>query len=369
MEENRPGGVTVLFVEDERDIRDVVAGLLKASGYNCIVAENGREGLELFRRHTPDIVLSDIMMPLMSGLEMARAIRVDYPEAQFIFMTAFGDCKFIFEAIEIGVSQYIVKPVELPKLLAAISHCKATTRLKNEARRVQQLEAIGVLAGGLAHDYNNLLQMVLGYVSLAKLTIEPGSTAYAHLSLAESITGDARELSQRLQIFSSGGSGPRQRMSLSPLLTTGVRAALGETAVTPVFDLPPDIPLLMLDKPQIQQVISHLTDNAVEAMPQGGVLEVGARIIRLSRDSGLLLPSGEYVQISFSDTGIGIPPENLPRIFDPYFTTRQMDSHKGRGLGLSVCHSIIRQHGGLISASNATPAGAVITIWLPVADP
>jgi signal transduction histidine kinase len=368
MKENMPCFVSILYVEDESATRAEVASLLKLSGYNCVVAENGREGLELFRRHTPEIVLSDIMMPVMSGLEMARAIRADFPDALFIFMTAFGESKYILEAIDIGVTQYVVKPVELPKLLAAISHCESNIRQKAEARRVHHLEAIGVLAGGLAHDYNNLLQIVMGYVSLAKINVEQDSTAYTYLSMAESVTKDARDLSRRLQTFSAGESGPRQKMSLAPLITAGVRDALGGAAIIPVFDLPPEMPQVMLDTSRMQQVISHLTINAVEAMPQGGTLEVRASVSRLSRDTGLPLAPGDYVQITFSDTGHGIPPENLPKIFDPYFTTKKMDSRKGQGLGLSVCYSIIRQHGGLISASNSSFAGATFTIWLPVAD-
>ena len=363
-----PGTVSVLYVEDETATRELVTNLLKMNGYRCIVAENGREGLELYRRHTPDIVLSDIMMPVMSGLDMARAIRADFPEAHFIFMTVFGESKFMLEAIDIGVNQYVVKPVEVPKLLAALSHCAAIIRLKAEARRVKHLEAIGVLAGGLAHDFNNLLQVVLGYVSLAKMSVEPGSRAYTHLVMAESVSNDARELGQRLLTFSGGGSSPRDKIPLTPLIISGVKAALGGSAITPVFDLAPDMPQVMFDKTQMQQVISHLTVNAVEAMPQGGTLEVVARTCSLSRESGLPLPAGNYVQITFSDTGKGIPAANLPKIFDPYFTTKDMCFHKGQGLGLSVCHSIIRKHGGLISADNSSDAGAAFNIWLPVAD-
>lgn len=361
------GTVTLLYVEDETTTRELVTNMLKLYGYNCIVAENGQQGLELYRRHTPEIVLSDIMMPAMNGLEMARAIRKDFPEVQFIFMTALGESKFILEAIDIGVSQYVVKPVEISKLLEAISHCDAINQLKAEAQRVKHLEAIGVLAGGLAHDYNNLLQAVMGCVSLAKMSVEPDSEACTHLNMAERVSNDARELSQRLLIFSGGASGPMQKMSLTPLITSSVRAALGGAAITPVFDLPTGIPQVMLDMPQMQLVISNLTVNAVEAMPQGGMLQIAARDSSISKESGLPLPPGNYVQITFSDTGNGILPENLPKIFDPYFTTKKMGVSKGQGLGLTVCHSVIRKHGGLIRASNSSDTGATFNIWLPVA--
>jgi signal transduction histidine kinase len=362
------GTVPLLYVEDEPATRELVTYVLKQKGYNCIVAENGQQGLELYRRHTPEIVLSDIMMPSMDGLEMARAIRKDFPEAQFIFMTALGESKFILEAIDIGVSHYVVKPVEIPNLLAAISHCVAIISLKAEARRATQLEAISILAGGLAHDYNNLLQAVMGCVSVAKSCVETGSEAYTHLAMAESVSNNAREISRRLLIFSGGGSGLMQKMSLAPLIISAVRAALGGAAITPVFDLPPDIPQVMLDMTHMQMVITNLTVNAVEAMQQGGMLQVAASLNSISRDSGLPLPPGDYVHITFSDTGIGIPTENLPKIFDPYFTTKKMGVNKGQGLGLSVCHSIIRKHGGLISAENSSDAGATFNIWLPVAD-
>jgi len=362
------GTVSLLYVEDDIATRELVTNILELNDYNCIVAENGRQGLELYRRHTPEIVLSDIMMPDMNGLEMARAIRTDFPEALFIFMTALGESKFILEAIDIGVTQYVVKPVDLPKLLAAVSHCAAIISLKAEARRIKQFEAIGILAGGLAHDYNNLLQAVMGCVSVAKSCAEADSEAYTHLTMAESVANDAREISQRLQIFSGGGGGPMQKMSLEPLIISGVRAALGGAAVTPVFDLPPDLPQVMVDMTHVQLVITHLTVNAVEAMPQGGMLQVAARVMSISHESGLPLPPGDYVHITFSDTGSGIPPENLSKIFDPYFTTKKMGVNKGQGLGLSVCHSVIRKHGGLVSANNSSDAGATFDIWLPVAD-
>jgi len=368
MKNEIPGNVSLLYVEDDPATREMVAKMLKKNGFNCIVAENGQEGLELYRRHLPEIVLSDIMMPVMSGLEMARAIRADFPEAQFIFMTALGESKFILEAIDIGVNQYVVKPVELSKLMAAISQCVAILRLKAEAHRIKHLEAISVLAGGLAHDFNNLLQVALGHVGLAKKRVEPGSSAYTHLDMAESVSKDARNLGKRLGTLARGESGVRQKMPLPPVIRYSVEAALSQTSITPTFDLPSDLPQLSFDKTQMEQVVSHLTVNAIEAMPQGGKLGIAASVSSLSLGSSLLLAPGDYVCIAFSDTGKGIPPENLPKIFDPYFTTKEMDFNKGKGLGLSVCHAIISRHGGQITVYNSPDAGATFNIWLPVAD-
>ena len=128
MKKETPDNVTLLYVEDDTATREMVTKTLQMNGFNCSVAKNGREGLELYRRHLPEIVLSDIMMPVMGGLEMARAIRSEFPDAQFIFTTARGDSKSILEAIDIGVNQYVVKPLELSKLMAAISRCVTIIR-------------------------------------------------------------------------------------------------------------------------------------------------------------------------------------------------------------------------------------------------
>ena len=368
MENAMPEAVTLLYVEDDTATRELVAYLLKMSGFNCIVAKNGQEGLELYRRHSPEIVVSDIMMPVMSGLEMARAIRADFPETQFIFMTALGETKFILEAIDIGVSQYVIKPANLSKLLAAISHCVAILRSKADAQGLKHLEAIGVLAGGLAHDFNNMLQIVLGSVHLAKKFVDPGSPAFTYLKEAESISVDARNLGKRLGTLARRECGLKRKMNVTPVILYSVKAALSGTSITSTFDLPPDLPEVSFDKTQMEQVFSHLTVNAIEAMPQGGNLEITARVSVIPQHAASLLAPGRYVCISLRDTGKGIPPKNLTKIFDPYFTTKEMDSHKGRGLGLSVCHAIISRHGGMISANNSSDSGAVFNIWLPASE-
>jgi signal transduction histidine kinase len=362
-----PGTVSLLYVEDDAATREMVTKMLKMNGFNCIVAQNGHEGLELYRAHLPEIVLSDIMMPVMSGLEMARAIRADFPETQFIFMTALGDSKSILETVEIGVTQYVVKPVDLSKLLAAITQCIALLRLKAEAHRVKHLEAIGVLAGGLAHDFNNMLQIVLGNVHFAKKFVDPASEAFTYLKQAESISVDARNLGKRLGTLARRESGLKRKTQLTPVILYSVKAALSGKSITTAFDLPPDIPQVSIDKTQMEQVFSHLTINAIEAMPQGGKLEIAASVSSLPPGFSSLLAPGDYIRITFRDTGKGIPPENLPKVFDPYFTTKEMDFNKGRGLGLSVCYAIISRHGGQISAHNSPDAGATFNIWLPVA--
>lgn len=360
--------ITLLYVEDDTPTRKQVTRLLELSGYSCIVAENGREGLDLYRQRTPDIVLTDIKMPGMNGLEMARAIRLEFPEAQFIIMTAFGETNYLLEAIDIGVSQFVSKPVEFQKLQAAIARCIQTIKLKTEAQRSRHLEAVSILAGGMAHDFNNLLQVILGYISLAKMNTESGSKVYEYLGLAEKGSDQARELGQRLLTLANSSGSVKQTGPLAPLIKTSVNAMLCGTAITPIFDMQPEVPDAYFNEMQIRQVVTHLVENAKDAMPHGGILRVSARGQVISNGDGFMLPPGEYLHFTFNDNGTGIPADILPKIFDPYFSSKEMGNTKGQGLGLTVCYSIITRHGGMITAESVMGEGSTLHIWLPAAQ-
>jgi PAS domain S-box-containing protein len=240
-------------------------------------------------------------------------------------------------------------------------------RTAEQLRMAQKMEAVGILAGGMAHDFNNLLQSILGYIFLAKMNVESGSDIHEHLDAAEEITGQACELGQRLLILSRGGMTIMRATSLMPLILTVVDEAIKNTAITGVYDLPESMPLVTVDASQIQQAFSHLAANAIEAMLETGTLRVSGRTLTISDQHELPLKPGNYVHISFSDTGPGIPAENLPRIFDPYFTTKELWSQKGLGLGLALCHTIIRKHNGLITAESRPGEGATFHIYLPFA--
>jgi signal transduction histidine kinase len=369
MTPNQAGhNITLLYVEDDPATRMQVTRLLELSGYHCIVAENGREGLELYRQHTPDIVLTDILMPVMNGLEMARSIRAEFPETQFIIMTAFGETKYLLEAIDIGVSQFVSKPVEFQKLLTAVARCVHTIKLKGEAQHARHLEAISILAGGMAHDFNNLLQVILGYISLAKISTETGSKTSEYLAMAEKGSAQARELGQRLLTLANGSGNLKHSKNLMDLITSAINSSLSGTGIEHEIEMSPDIPALLFNETQMLQVISHLIENAKDAMPYGGTLNVSAHGQIINGDDGIMLPPGDYLHITFADSGKGIPGEALTRIFDPYFSSKDMGNRKGQGLGLTVCYSVIRRHGGTITAESLPGEGTTIHIWLPAAQ-
>lgn len=367
------GDISLLYVEDEAATREQVSRVLTSRGYRITTAENGEQGLETFREHSPDIVLTDIMMPRLNGLEMARAIREISSDTQIACMTAFNDASYLIEAIDIGINQFVLKPVEFTRLFTALDRCQEMVELKKrqqileaENLRAKKIEAIAILAGGMAHDFNNLLQVILGYVSLARMNAEPGSKTESLLAIAEGASDSARELGVRLLTFAKGGEAFMKPVEPGPIIRKCVEDELTPAMlIRTTIDIPDNLPRVLLDVDKISQVFSHLVVNAHEAMPQGGALHVLAAPVSLSTTNSLGIPPGNYLHILFEDSGIGIPPENLPKVFDPYFTTKEMGCQKGMGLGLALCHSIIKHHQGHIHAESKPGEGTKIHIYLP----
>jgi PAS domain S-box-containing protein len=244
-----------------------------------------------------------------------------------------------------------------------------TEELKREeaSLKATKLESIALLAGGIAHDFNNILTAIMGNLSLAKRYIEPHNSAYQRLNDSEQATLRAKDLTQQLLTFSSGGAPIKKTASVAELLREGVNFALTGSNVKGHLYLQDDLWLTEIDEGQINQVIHNLVLNARQAMPLGGSIEVRAENVALKTSSvveGAYLPPNRYVKITVKDPGVGISPEHLQKIFDPYFTTKQ----KGSGLGLATSYSIIKNHQGFLFAESELGAGTTFSIYLPASD-
>ncbi|MEJ2032344.1 MAG: ATP-binding protein [Deltaproteobacteria bacterium] len=235
------------------------------------------------------------------------------------------------------------------------------SRLEGELLKAQKLESLGVLAGGIAHDFNNILTSILGNISLARKSLPPGDKAVQRLDLAEKSSLRARNLAQQLLTFAKGGAPIKKVIILPPLIREAVEFTLQGSRVRAENSFPPDLRPVEADESQMNQVISNLALNAVQAMPEGGILSVAAADITLSSGNDLGLPAGEYVRIDIKDQGVGIPEEDRGKIFDPFFTTKE----RGSGLGLSTSFSIIKRHGGTITVVSNPGEGSTFSIFLP----
>lgn len=249
---------------------------------------------------------------------------------------------------------------------------KANTSLKKEMEekekmqesllRIQKLESIGLLAGGIAHDFNNILGVIVGNLSLARASLKKEDKIAKYLIDTEKSCFRARDLTNQLLTFSKGGAPVKQLISMAEFIKESVIFVLRGSNVGYDLSIDPDLFHAKIDKGQINQVINNIMINALHAMDDGGTITVKAENFIMHSDNiSIPLMPGNYIKISIKDQGEGIARENLERIFDPYFTTKQ----NGNGLGLATVHSIVKRHGGYIGVQSEKAKGTTFYIYLP----
>ena len=240
-------------------------------------------------------------------------------------------------------------------------------KMEEERLRASKLESIGVLAGGIAHDFNNLLTAVVGHLSLAKIAVDPSGDLFQRLDDAEKASLRARGLTQQLLTFAKGGAPVKKTASISEFLRDTAGFVIRGSNVRCEFAIAPDLPPVDIDEGQMSQVVNNLVINAQQAMPSGGVIRIRGEVVTIGAEPTsvhLPLKDGKYVRILFEDQGVGISPDHLSKIFDPYFTTKK----KGSGLGLATSYSIITNHQGHISVVSEVGIGTTFAIYLPVSS-
>ncbi len=230
-------------------------------------------------------------------------------------------------------------------------------RFEAEILKSQKMESIGILAGGIAHDFNNILTGILGNISLSKTALSNDNTIFKRLEQAENACMQAAALTRQLLTFSKGGSPIKLTISPEPLIKDFSTLAVRGTNVRIDFHIGGLWPV-EADEAQFGQVVNNLIINACQSMPEGGVISVSAENTLLDNKNEFQLKKGRYVKIMVKDEGIGMPKEQLQKIFDPYFTTKE----KGSGLGLAVAYSIIKNHEGHIDVESTVGAGSTFTL-------
>lgn len=237
-------------------------------------------------------------------------------------------------------------------------------KMEEDLLKFQKLESIGLLAGGIAHDFNNHLTAILGNITLAKMYAKPRDKVFEKLIDAEKSSLHAKDLTQQLLTFSKGGAPIKKTVYISELLRNTVKFALSGSNVECELSIPYDLWSVEIDEGQIGQVINNLIINADQAMPEGGIIKVKAENVTVGAKEVFPIKEGNYVKVSIEDNGIGIPKENIQKIFDPYFTTKQ----KGSGLGLTTSYSIIKKHDGLITVESEVGVGTTFCIYIPASQ-
>lgn len=247
-----------------------------------------------------------------------------------------------------------------PYIISVTRDITEQENIQNELVKAQKLESISILAGGIAHNFNNVLTGVIGYISYARKHLHDPEKIGNILESAEKSSYRAAGLARQLLTFSRGTTPVRKALPVDALVQESVSLFLSGTNVKGNIDCSSHQTVLV-DSQQINQVFNNIVLNALQAMPNGGTLTVQASTVRLGTGNKYRVHPAIYVRITFTDTGTGISPEDIGRIFDPYFTTKE----NGTGLGLSTSHSIISKHGGCIDVASRDGAGTAVSIFLP----
>ncbi|MET0261911.1 MAG: ATP-binding protein [Rariglobus sp.] len=260
-------------------------------------------------------------------------------------------------------------PIGIFGVFTDITERRAAERVLSDERersaRAQRLESLGLLAGGVAHDFGNLLTIIIGNTGvLQSMSASLPTSAVKRTTEIESAAWRAQELSKNLLAFARGSDPHKQRIVLGPLIEEAARGAVRHSPVELTLELMINLHAVQADPVQIDQVISNLCVNAVQAMPSGGRLRVTAANTEGWPSAYTSMPfGGAMVCITVSDTGSGIPADVLPRIWEPFFTTKA----KGTGLGLATVYAVVKKHGGAITV-DSSPTGTVFKLLLPASE-
>ncbi|MFL6568880.1 MAG: response regulator [Chthoniobacterales bacterium] len=238
-------------------------------------------------------------------------------------------------------------------------------RTDDERLTTSKLESLGTLAGGIAHDLNNILTVISGNIGLAQIEApNESSSLLSYLSKAGQAAQHAAHLSSQLLTFSKGGAPVKKVVSVAQVLRQAAEFSLYGSNLRAEVDVAANLWKAEVDAAQIEQVLNALIFNAREAMPHGGTVRISARNLDQSEKHAPHLPPGRYLEISVTDRGPGVPEELITKIFDPYFTTKPTAS----GLGLAISYSIVKKHGGLLLLENSSSEGSTFTFYLPASE-
>jgi len=363
---------TILLVEDEAPILEGMSRALMQAGYDVLTATNGEVGLARLDESTPDLIVADIMMPVMDGYEFYRALRANpaWELVPFIFATARGEREHVREGKRLGVDDYLTKPFDIEDLLVAVE-----AKLQR-ARRIQQAtqEELQTLKGRILtmfnHEFRTPLTLIRGYAEMATMGGELdaetllryiGSMAHGAdrlFSLIEDLLlGMEIEAGAAAQYFDLQKTRLETLSSLVGDVAARFEVQAAQAGVALNAAVPPGLPPVEGSADYLSDALGRLVDNAIKFSPNGGCVEIIA-----SAQDGM-------VQIHVTDQGRGIPPEEHPFIFDAFHQVdREQFEQQGAGLGLMIARGLIELHGGHVAVDSAQGGGSTFTVVLPTAQ-
>lgn len=337
--------------------------------YNCKIVFANTFAAKLLGVESPDVLIGNSILDFLHRdyWKIAKELNKQVEEEGRV--TPLMEQKIISknrEIIDIEVASIPIIYQNRQKVLSVIRDITERKKMEEEIQKTSKLESIGILAGGIAHDFNNILTIILGNISLAQIYANNNEKILNKLEGIEKATMQAKELTQQLHTFAKGGEPVKKTVSLKKLVKEAVLFSLSGSNVRCEFCFHDGLMLAEVDEGQVRQVINNLILNAVQAMPQGGTVRVRLKneVVEPGKEEILPLNKGKYVQISIEDEGMGIERKHLQKIFDPFFTTKD----KGTGLGLATAYSVVKKHGGNITAKSQPGEGSIFQVYLPASS-
>ena len=403
----------ILIVDDDDGGRYLKAHVLRKHGYNVTEAASGIAAIEQCCLAAPDLVLLDVMLPDVHGIEVSRRIKAANPGIAVLQTSAaITSSQDRAVALDGGADGFLVEPIEPDELIAtaqallrmrgaeqelrrlneslellvaertrALTEANRRLKIEIDERRktedvllhTQKLEVVGQLTGGIAHDFNNLLAVIVGSVEMIRSAFEtagelPRAKIMRLLKASEAATGRATKLTQQLLAFARRSTFTLDVVTLDEVLVACepfLRRALGETNVLDL-NFEPGLWSCRIDASQFEAAVLNLVVNARDAMPAGGRLEITTSNVVICAAEARRSPdltAGDYVMVRVTDTGTGMDPDVAAHVFEPFFTTKEVG--KGTGLGLSQVYGFIKQSGGHVVIDSCPGAGTTFCLYLP----
>jgi CheY-like chemotaxis protein len=368
------GSTKIMIVEDNttvaRDLRDCLESL--GYGVTSIVA-SGEESIKKAEAERPDAVLMDIRLrDEMDGIEAAEQIHSRF-EIPVVFLSAYSNRELLKRAKQVGSFGYLVKPFQERELYATLEMAFYKAKAEKKRRQMeaclwhaQKMEAIGTLAGGIAHQFNNALSVVTGNIDLLEMHFPADENVAVYIKEMKSSVCWMTQLTAQLLAYARGGKYQAKTVSLSnfvrdtlPLVKHPI-----DHAIHVDTELPRDILSVEADLTQMQIVLSAVLTNAFEAMEDKGRIRLTCRNTMITDETVEAFPGlkpGNYVNLTITDDGKGMDEETRRRIFEPFSTTK----FQGRGLGMAAVYGIVKNHGGSIAVDSEPGQGTIVKIYLP----
>ncbi len=369
----------VLLVDDNPANLDLLAALLREHGFKVRAVPSGRMALDAARRNPPELVMMDISMPGMNGYEACEALGKDPALADIpvIFISALDDPLDKVRAFQVGGRDYVSKPFHAEEVIARVEHQVRMLRLEKELKTQNEnlldanlkLREINTLKSNftamLVHDIRSPMTVV--GIALGAALDDPALFAVIQPQAQGSYVKIQALLEEMLEVYrSESGQMPFEFATFAPgpwlertVASHRLQAAAADQEFQ--FEVAPDLPEIHGDAAKLERVVTNLLANAIKFTPRGGAVRLEASV-----DHGAGVESGlRWLRITITDTGRGIPAEELPFIFDPFRQTRALDSTRGVGLGLAIVQRIVAGHKGRINVNSQVGFGTTFSLQLP----